>query len=392
MGQLLKPMTALAVSRLAATAFVGGVPGLQLVVSEGGTKSWRLFYRLPGSTKRRSMTLGRYPSIGLADARRLAGEKLALAADGQDPKLERIVRVEARAKRVADVVPDYLDWCRANNAARTVEVKESAFRTAVLPAIGALPLIDVDRRAVTGLIDRLGDRPGLRRSVYLYLSHFFGWCAERELIGANPIQGLKAPRPVRPRDRVLSDEELRALWQADGTMASLARMALLTAQRKRSLEAMRWDALDLEKATWTIPADDMKSGKLHVVPLSAPALAILRDWPRLSGPYVFGVGSDGRRPFEGSSKGMEGLRRQCGDADFRLHDLRRTAVTLAQRGGCGVDAIKALTQHKTTGVVGIYARHGYEDEKRAVVAAIAAEVLAATQQRESHAVNGASAG
>ena len=72
---------------------------------------------------------------------------------------------------------------------------------------------------------------------------------------------------------------------------------------------------------------------------------------------------------------MEGLRRQCGNADFRLHDLRRTAVTLAQRGGCGIDAIKALTQHKTTGVVGIYARHGYEDEKRAVVTAIAEEVF-----------------
>ncbi|MEE2929805.1 MAG: Arm DNA-binding domain-containing protein, partial [Pseudomonadota bacterium] len=76
MASRIKPLTALDVQRLTVTAFVGGVPGLQLVVSPGGTKAWRLFYRLPGSKRRRSMSLGRFPSLTLADARKTANEML----------------------------------------------------------------------------------------------------------------------------------------------------------------------------------------------------------------------------------------------------------------------------------------------------------------------------
>ena len=68
---------------------------------------------------------------------------------------------------------------------------------------------------------------------------------------------------------------------------------------------------------------------------------------------------------------MEGLRRILGNPDWRLHDLRRTAVTLAQREGCSLDAIRALTQHKSSGIIGVYARHAFEDEKKAVANAIA---------------------
>ena len=118
MSSRLKPLTALDVQRLAETAFVGGAPGLQCVVSAQGTKSWRLFYRLPGSTKRRSMSLGRYPGVSLAEARKLAHEKLARASDGADPKAEREARVEVRNLSVADTVTRYLDWCAVNNAAR----------------------------------------------------------------------------------------------------------------------------------------------------------------------------------------------------------------------------------------------------------------------------------
>lgn len=118
----------------------------------------------------------------------------------------------------------------------------------------------------------------------------------------------------------------------------------------------------------------MKSGKLHVVPLSAPALNILKGWYQLNGPYIFGVGTAGEKPFAGTSKAMKALRTSLGDTDWRLHDLRRTAVTMAQRHGCTLDAIRALTQHKTSGVVGVYARHAFEDEKRIVVDAISAEV------------------
>lgn len=372
-------MSAVEVGRLKSSAFVGGVPGLQLVVSKGGTRSWRLFYRIAGRERRQAMTLGRFPALGLAEARRRANEKLALAADGNDPKEERRERAEARELTLSEAAGRYLAWCGANNAPRTFEVKNSAFRSVIVRALGTQPLFNVDRRALAELLDELDDRKALRRSVYLYLSHFLGWCVERDLVARNPMQDIKAPRAVASRERILTDCEIAGLWAADGTMAVIARLALLTAQRKASIEAMRWDAIDLDAGVWTIPAADMKSARLHTVPLSRMALGVLESRLRLAGPYVFGVGSDGAKPYAGASNGMEGLRRQLGDPDWRLHDLRRTAVTLAQRGGCSVEAIRALTQHKMAGVIGVYARHAYAQEKRAVVAAIAREVKGITE-------------
>jgi integrase len=320
------------------------------------------------------MTLGRYPGVSLAEARKLAHEKLARASDGADPKAEREARVEVRNLTVADTVIRYLDWCAANNAPRTVESKRSAFRVHLLPAFGKIPLIDLSRRSLMDLLDGLGDKPAMRRQLYLYLTHFFGWCVERDLMPTHPLLGLKPPKPTAGRERVLSDEEIAALFNQEGVMATIAKLCLLTAQRRGSVASMRWDQLDFKLGTWTIPGANMKSRKLHIVPLSGPALDILNDWPRLEGPFLFGVGSQGSAPYTGSSNGMEGLRRALGGPDWRLHDLRRTAVTLAQRQGCSLDAIRALTQHKSAGVIGVYARHAFEDEKRTVTEAIAVAV------------------
>jgi integrase len=167
---------------------------------------------------------------------------------------------------------------------------------------------------------------------------------------------------------------------------------------------MQWPHVDLDAQTWSIPAEDMKAGKPHVVPLTQSVLAILRarHAKRLKGPYVFGVRSEGFSPYDGFSNGMEGLRmrlageesqqgkrltaafkakrrerlQRASSTGWRFHDLRRTAVTLAQRGGANVDAIKALTQHKTAGVIGIYARHAFHHEKEEVAQLIEAQLLA----------------
>ena len=370
----IKPMTALDVQRLTKTGFVGGAPGLQLVVSPGGTKSWRLFYRLPGLKQRRSMSLGRYPGVSLSDARKVAQDKLALASSGTDPKAALIEQVAERDLKVSSALDQYLNWCVANNGGKTVKSKTSTFKTHLRPTYGSLPLSELTRRRIANLIDGLSDKPATRRQLYLYTSHFLSWAMARDLIDSNPIYGLQAPKPVGTRERVLTDTEIKSLWGASGTMATIAKLCLLTAQRKGSVEAMRWDEIDFDRKTWTVPATSMKSNKLHVVPLSANALAILRDWHQLDGPYLFGVGSNGEKPFAGTSKSMKRLRAELSDADWRLHDLRRTAVTLAQRQGCSLDSIRALTQHKTAGVIGIYARHGFEHEKLAVAEAIASGI------------------
>lgn len=398
------PLGALAVERLKRSAFVGGVAGLQLNISAKGVKSWRLFYRLPGEVRRRAMTLGRYPELGLSDARKDARAALKRAARAEDPKAERIERTRKAFLLVNDALDQYLIYCELENSKATIDDKRRAFRKHVRPILGMRLLAPLKRREWLDVIEAKSVSRSMRRSLYMYLRHFLVWAMEREHIEYHPLWGVRPPKRGSSRDRVLSDAEIRAFWAIEGETPELARLALLTAQRQGSLARMQWPHLDLEQRLWSIPAEDMKSKKPHVVPLTETAVAILRERERrrFDGPFVFGVRSNGARPYDGFSNGMEGLRfRLVGEVSqkgrrltgafkagrrkkthesvsstWRFHDLRRTAVTLAQRGGANVDAIKALTQHKTAGVIGIYARHAFHEEKEHVARLIEQQILA----------------
>ncbi len=365
----LRALTDRQVQTLQATTSVGGVPGLECVVSPSGTKSWRLLYRVTGDTsaRRRSLGLGRYPTVGLAEARQRSNEALRLASEGTDPKHEREEKARKHDLTVSQAVDEYLAWCRMNNVAATAQDKQSVFKNHVLRKLGSSPLVSITRKDIANILDKLGDRPARRRTAYSYLRHFFQWAAEREFIDVNPCLVIRTPKTVAARERVLTDDEIRSLWTGTSVLCAMARLQLMTAQRIGSIGRLRWQDLDLKGMIWNIPAHDMKSAKSHAVPLSDRAVLLLSGWPQLPGPYVFGVGSDGAKGFNGRSKGMMHMRKSGIAGDWRLHDLRRTAVTLAQRGGAGIDEITALTQHKVAGVIGIYARHGYEQEKRSVV-------------------------
>lgn len=371
-----RPLTDRQVQGLVQTSVVGGVPGLECVVSPSGTKSWRLLYRLTGdaSARRRSMGLGRYPVVSLSEARERARDALRLASGGIDPRQDREEQSRRRNLTCQEAASEYLDWCQANNGAATARDKRSVLENHVLPKLGSLSLLVISRRDITGVLDDLADRPARRRTVYAYVRHFLQWATERELIEMNPCLALRPPKMVASRDRVMTDNEIRKLWNGTSVLATMSRLQLLTAQRSGSIASMRWSDLDLDSGIWSIPAEAMKSARPHTVPLSLAATQILATWPQLAGPYVFGVGSFGEKPFNGRSKGMKRMRDVGVAGDWRLHDLRRTAVTLAQRGGATIDEIRALTQHKVPGVIGIYARHGYETEKRRVAETILEQI------------------
>jgi len=379
-----RPLSDREVRALTETASVGGAPGLECVVSPKGTRSWRLLYRVKGDAdlRRRSIGLGRYPGVSLAEARLRAQDALRLASDGQDPQTARTKRVREHDVLFSECMMEYLDWCGGVNAAGTVADKRSLASNHLLPRFGDLPIRTIERAEIVALLDALAAQPARRRAAYSYLRHFFQWAVEREHVAHNPCLAVRSPRLVASRDRVLTEDEMRALWQADSVFAHISRLSLLTAQRRGSIEQMRRDQIDLAARIWSIPASGMKSGRAHDVPLSDRAIAELRAIPPLAGPYVFGVGSDGWKRYAGASNGMDGLRtqlygkdwRETGQGDWRTHDLRRTAVTLAQRLGCSIEEIRALTQHRIPGVIGVYARHAYTEEKRRVVDRIAGQV------------------
>ncbi len=228
---------------------------------------------------------------------------------------------------------------------------------------------------------------------------FFNWHAARDDDFVSPIvKGMARTKPKdRARDRVLNDNELRALWQAlnekpdpphsriaNDTWAGLVRALLLTAQRREEVAQMKRTEIDAD-GVWTIPAERYKTGKRNVVPLSAPALAIIQNQHQVEdSDLVFTT--TGETPFSGFTKAkrrldaamLAHLRGCAGNRaskvslpTWRLHDLRRTAKTLMVRAGVRPDISERVLGHVISGVEGVYDRHTYLEEKRQALEALA---------------------
>jgi integrase len=152
---------------------------------------------------------------------------------------------------------------------------------------------------------------------------------DRDLVEVNVCRLIKPPKAVAGRERFLNEAEIGALMNLkDSVWGTMLQLMLLTGQRGGEVCKMRVDELDLKAKTWTIPSGNMKQGRSHVVPLSEAALAILRGQLQANGdawgPYVFGVGSKGAKPFNGRSNGIEEVHRLTGTSGWSGHDCRRT--------------------------------------------------------------------
>jgi integrase-like protein len=201
----------------------------------------------------------------------------------------------------------------------------------------------------------------------------YQWANKRGSLAANPFQNLPLA-PVAKRERVLTKEEMRAVWEATcgtGSFNAIVRMLMLTGQRREEVTAMTWNEIAPDLSTWTIPASRAKNGIAHIVPLSAQAQGILRAAPRIEREAAEEPGAcvPGQRgPFSGFSKSKEALDGDSAVKDWRLHDLRRTMATGLQRLGVRLEVTEAVLNHVSgsrAGIVGAYQRQNWSDEKRA---------------------------
>jgi integrase len=201
--------------------------------------------------------------------------------------------------------------------------------------------------------------PILANRVHSVVSTFFKWCVENDLISISPAAGIRRPHKEKSRDRVLTDSELGQAWRsANGFYGQIVRLLILTGQRRGEVSGMCWNELDLDQATWTLPPERTKNGRRHEIPLSKQALAIIRGLPRISEHYVFAV--DGVRPYRGRQV-------RAGGTDWVVHDLRRSVATGLQRLGVRLEVTEAVLNHVSGsrgGIVGVYQKHKYTDEKR----------------------------
>lgn len=355
----------------------GYLPGLYLVVQPSGAKSWAVRYRHNGRT--RKLTLGRYPVLSLADARDKAREALAVADAGDDPVAER--RSRRDADTVAALVADFIK--RHASKKRSGAQTERIFEREVLPLWGGRKAAEITRRDVIDLLDGIVDRghPQAANRTLAAIRKFFNWAVSRDRLDASPCAGVSAPAEVNSRDRILTDDEIRALWKATGALGypfgPMFRLLLLTGQRRDEVAGMCWAEID--GATWEIPGDRAKNGKAHSVHLADPALLVLSGCPRISGsPYTFTT--TGETPATGYSRSKARLDRFMGDGipDWRLHDLRRTAASGMARCAIALPVIEKCLNHISgsfAGIVGVYQHHDYADEKRAAWEAWAAHVM-----------------
>jgi integrase len=178
------------------------------------------------------------------------------------------------------------------------------------------------------------------------------------------------------RSRVLTDDELRAVWIAakatEGPFGALVRLALLTSARRGEIAGMRWDEVDAE-SVWALPASRSKTKTDIVRPLSKAALAIIDTRPRIDGcPYIFTA--NGVTAMRAFSRQKAALDAASGVTGWRLHDCRRTARSLLSRAGVNVDVAERCLGHTMAVIRGTYDRHKYVDEMSHAFEALAAEI------------------
>jgi integrase len=332
--------------------------GLYLIVQPSGSKSWAVRYRHGGRSRKH--TVGPYPAFDLKQARDAAGVVLRAVAEGRSPN-------QRPAGSVEDAVARFLDHCRRKYRPGSFQEAERLCRLYVLPRWGNRRIGDITRGDVRAVLDDI-EAPVAANRVHNVTRRLFNWCVEHDLIANSPAAGIKAPHEEKSRDRVLNDDELWAVWNAAdkaGVFGAILKLLILTGQRRNEVARMEWAELDLETGLWTLPRERTKNSKLHTVPLSRQATALLDRLPQTSDRYLFSL--NGERPFNGfKAKGH-----LCPTiAPWTLHDLRRTAASGMARLGVSLPVIEKVLNHTSgsfAGIVGVYQRHEFAEEKRAAL-------------------------
>jgi integrase len=351
--------------------------GFGLRVRAGGKRTWIAQYRLGG--KQRRVTIGTAETLDADEARRRARSVLAKVHLGTDPQLEKATARAQATVTLGSIVDSYL----ARHAAK--RLKPSTFtdvrrylRQHWAPLL-ELPVRNVTRADVAARLARIADANGgyAANRARVALSAVYAWAIAEGVADANPVVGTRKPVEEVARDRLLTNNELAAVWHhaGDGDFGAIVRLLILSGQRREEVAAMTWEEIDLHNATWRIGADRTKNSRAHEVPLAAQTAEILATLERREGRSLLFGSRTG--PFSGWSKAKASLDARvstalgCAPAPWRLHDIRRTVATRLADLGVLPHVIEAILNHISghkAGVAGVYNRSSYAVEKRAALA------------------------
>jgi integrase len=316
----------------------------------------------------------------LADARKAAADAQHALAQGNNPakakQTAKIKAMETASNTVANVCADYLR--REGGKLRTLSQRTSLLRRLVYPHIGERPITEIKRSEIVAMLDKIEDHNGPRMAdvTLAVLRKVMNWYATRADDFVPPfVRGMARQRPAdHLRMRVLTDDEIRALWTAteDKTaFSALVRFLLLTSARRNEAAGMKRE--EVADGVWRLPASRSKTKTEIVRPLSAPALAVLDGLPRIND-CAFSFTNNGRSPIGQFSLPKARLDKASGVTGWRLHDLRRTARSLLSRAGVNADVAERCLGHAMPTIRATYDQHKYLDEMQRAFEALSALV------------------
>jgi integrase len=363
------------------------LPGLGLRIRAGGSKTWVYRYKL--GARYRRVTLGLLAALTPGQARKAAGDLHAMVRLGRDPAGERDEGRARAAETMGAALAAYLPYQRSRLRPRSyAEVErhlQKHWRT-----LHVMPLTAIDRRAVAARLAVIAEQSGPVQAnrARASLQAFFGWAIREGLADANPVAAT-GKRPERSRDRVLSPDELKAIWAAtadESDYSAVIRLLMLTGARLNEIAALRWSEVQDDRII--LPAPRTKNGRQHEIALSAAARAILDGRPRRPGRDLI-FGRRHARPLSGWTELKAGLDARIAAAGEPLphwthHDVRRTVATMMAEIGVAPHVIEEVIGHVsgTSAVSRIYRRSGYEREVCSALALWANHVQALVEGRE----------
>jgi integrase len=353
--------------------------GLYIRIQPSGVKAFVAVTR-DQEGKQVWTTVGAPDVIGIDEARTRARAVIERVRAG-------LPAIEAKGETFGAIAATWLKRHVAGNGLRSRPEIERLLRVHVLPAWGNREFTSIRRSDVAALLDRVEDHHGARQADYcLNITRaLMNWYATRHDDYAPPIvRGMRRQSPhAQARARILSDDEIRAIWKAAeraGAYGGVVQLALLTAQRRTKITTMKW--ADVAGDTWSIPKAPREKDTAGTLVLPEAALVIVQAQDQMGeNPHVFAGRGDG--PINGMSKCKARLDRASGVSGWRIHDLRRSARSLMSRAGVRPDVAERVMGHAIAGVEGVYDRHAYRDEKADALRRLAGLIDGIVRPREN---------